>query len=141
MILSKSLCFGDLFSPWKCFIPRREMRSISSGGFNYFHLCFNYITFLVRKRISQFQNYSTTVTFFSLENVKSLEGRCVAYPVGVLSFLIRYMLFGLRDVYDTYKITILRWPFFSLENVLSPEGRCVAYPVGVKLLLLIHNLS
>ena len=88
------------------------MRSISSRGSLIFtYICFN---IWVRRGIWHFQNYDTAVTFYPLENVLSPEGSCESRTEGG-PIVFTYVLFWLGNDFDTFKITLLRWPFFFLK--------------------------
>ena len=61
------------------------------------------------------------INFFWLENILSPEGSCESRTEGG-PIVFTYVLFWLGNDFDTFKITLLRWPFFFLENVLFPDG-------------------
>ena len=117
-----------------CFIPLREIRSISSRG----PIIFTRFWFCVKNRIWQFQNQATTVTFFPLENVLSPPRQmCKISSSGPIVFA--YVLILDWQTYMTLSKSNCNGDrFFSLQNVFIPEGRCRAYPVGVRLFLLIY---
>ena len=76
--------YGYIFS----YIPRREMRSISSRG----PIVFHYVLILGRKRILHFVNHDTTVTFFFPDNFLFADGRDGRLSKLSLNFfLIRYI--------------------------------------------------
>ena len=98
------------FFPWKCFIPRREMQSISSRG----PIVFTYTLFGIVKVYWTFKNIQVFSSFWNLENVLSPEGSCESRTEGG-PIVLRIVLFWLYTDFETIKITLLRWPFFFLK--------------------------
>ena len=107
---SKIYEVSQLFFASKCYIPRREMRSISSRG----PIVFTYVL--------------------------SPEGRCVAYPVGVQLFLFTCDLFGLGNVQRLSKIDKFSQTLFCFKMFYPPEGDAQHIQQGVQLFLLLFYL-
>ena len=85
-LFQKSIGFLRFLKSWKCFIPRREMHSISSRG----PFVFTYVLFWGSKSLEHFKTCLLERPFWNRENVLSPEGRYVVYPVGVQLFLLMF---------------------------------------------------
>ena len=109
-------CHFDILKPRKCFIPRREMRSISSGG----PIVFTYVLFWVRKRMWHFQKQITVMTFFHLKCFTSrVEMRGISCRG---SIVFTYVLFWVSKTFEAFQFRDGLLPKKIPENVLSPGG-------------------
>jgi len=109
-----------IFEHRKYFIPRREIRSVSSGG----PIDTLSIHFVLGKCCT-FKNPLAFLWFLNLENVLSPEGRYVVYPVreihsissrGPIEVSFHLLNFELERVYWTSKTWILRREIRSITS-------------------------
>ena len=77
-----------------------------------------------------YQHFSSCFTMLLFDSVLSPEGRCEAYPVGVLLFLLMFY-FGLgNELWKKWSPKYCVLSEFFARNVLSPEGSCESRTQG-----------